>query len=164
MNKNTTRRFWLMTAFLAILVPVACGPASIDPDKHLLLESTLEIKHEPGGCILAILSFKGRTGEEGPVLKDPLSYHGTLQSARFTVTRDGQDVRYHGPMTTLGAPIEDDWYILERGKIHQSRVRISDYYDFSKPGEYSVTYNKYYEPGGKIVLPPSNTVKFVIAN
>jgi hypothetical protein len=69
MNKRTAKCFWLMTVFLTGMVPVACGPASermvlddpIDPEKHLLLESTLEIKHEPGGCILAVLSSSPTT-------------------------------------------------------------------------------------------------------
>jgi hypothetical protein len=33
----------------------------IDPEKQLLLESTLEIKHQPGGCILAVLSSSPTT-------------------------------------------------------------------------------------------------------
>ncbi|GAB1596253.1 M35 family metallo-endopeptidase [Lysobacter claricitrinus] len=63
-----------------------------------------------------------------------------LQSDLFSVTHDGRDVAYEGPMIKRGLPQAADFMVLRPGETVRTSVDLSAFYDLSSTGEYTVTY------------------------
>jgi peptidyl-Lys metalloendopeptidase len=63
-----------------------------------------------------------------------------LQSDLFTVTRDGREVGYQGPMIKRGLPQAADFVVLRPGQTYRTSVDLSAFYDLSSTGEYTVTF------------------------
>ncbi len=63
-----------------------------------------------------------------------------LQADLFTVTRDGRDVGYQGPMIKRGLPQAADFVILRPGQTYRTSVDLSAFYDLSRTGEYTVAF------------------------
>ena len=63
-----------------------------------------------------------------------------LQSDVFSVTRDGREVAYEGPMIKRGLPQAADFIVLRPGETVRTSVDLSAFYDLSSTGQYTVTY------------------------
>ncbi|WP_133478047.1 M35 family metallo-endopeptidase [Cognatilysobacter segetis] len=72
-----------------------------------------------------------------PAWELPAQY---LQSDLFSVTRDGREVAYEGPMIKRGLPQAADFVILRPGQTYRTRVDLSAFYDLGSTGEYTVTF------------------------
>ena len=59
----------------------------------------------------------------------------------FTVARDGKTVSYLGKFVKRAVPTENDYITILPGESLISDVNLSDYYDLSVSGSYTVTYN-----------------------
>lgn len=64
-----------------------------------------------------------------------------IEESLFEVTRDGVKVPYLGAHYKRGAPKASDYYLLKPGASHTVRVELSDMYDMSITGQYSVSYS-----------------------
>lgn len=64
-----------------------------------------------------------------------------IEESLFEVTRDGVDVPYLGAHYKRGAPTASDYYLLKPGASHTVRVELSDMYDMSITGQYTVAYS-----------------------
>lgn len=72
-----------------------------------------------------------------------LSWHTPLEGLwedLFDVRRNGKPVDYVGPMVKRGQPTPDAYFALEPGETRKIRLDLSEGYDFSQTGEYSVQY------------------------
>jgi hypothetical protein len=58
----------------------------------------------------------------------------------FRVTRDGQRVRYQGPLASRGNPTPEAYTLIEAGDTVQAEVDLSRAYDFSIPGNYTIEF------------------------
>jgi peptidyl-Lys metalloendopeptidase len=58
----------------------------------------------------------------------------------FRISREGEEVRFHGRMIKRAAPTMADYAVLRPGQAHRSVVELGRMYDLSKPGLYTVTY------------------------
>jgi len=64
-----------------------------------------------------------------------------IEESLFDITRDGVKVNYLGAHYKRQAPTAADYYLLKPGASHTARVELSDIYDMSVTGEYSIRYN-----------------------
>lgn len=58
----------------------------------------------------------------------------------FRVARDGERVGYRGAVVKRGVPTAEDFAILRAGRGLRTVVSLSEVYDLSRPGHYTVTY------------------------
>lgn len=66
---------------------------------------------------------------------------GEIEESLFKITRDGVDVPYLGAHYKRGAPTASDYYLLKPGASHTVKVELSDMYDMSITGQYTVSYS-----------------------
>ena len=64
-----------------------------------------------------------------------------IEESLFEVTRDGVKVPYLGAHYKRGAPSASDYYLLKPGASHTVRVELSDMYDMSITGDYTIGYS-----------------------
>lgn len=64
-----------------------------------------------------------------------------VEEPLFAVTRDGERVSYVGPVYKRPAPTGSDYVSLKAGESLERDVRLSDYYDLSVSGVYSIAYD-----------------------
>lgn len=62
-----------------------------------------------------------------------------LEAKLFQVSRDGQPVRYEGPMIKRGLPQAGDFAILRPGQTYRTLVDLAASYDMTQPGQYTIT-------------------------
>jgi hypothetical protein len=58
----------------------------------------------------------------------------------FEVRRDGQSIPYRGPLAARADPTPEAYIYLEAGGSASTAVDLAQAYDFSQPGEYSITF------------------------
>lgn len=64
----------------------------------------------------------------------------TAESNLFSISRDGQILRYEGRMIKRGLPSAADFAILRPGQTHKVTVDLSEAYDLSQAGDYTITF------------------------
>lgn len=57
----------------------------------------------------------------------------------FSVSRDGQEIPYTGPMTKRGDPSRDEYVEIAPGRPAVATADLAQVYDLSQPGNYEVT-------------------------
>ena len=62
-----------------------------------------------------------------------------MEAKLFQVSRNGEPVRYEGPMVKRPLPRAEDFALLRAGETLRTTVDLSGAYDLSKSGEYIVT-------------------------
>lgn len=80
----------------------------------------------------------------------------------FSVQRGSNRLPYRGAMAKLpGRPSKEDFIALGPHKEASATIPLSDNYDISVPGRYTVRYNIVHpQPGGGMLLVSSNEVSF----
>jgi peptidyl-Lys metalloendopeptidase len=63
-----------------------------------------------------------------------------LEAKLFQVSRDGQPVRYEGPMVKRALPEAADFAILRAGQTLRTTVDLGASYDLAKSGDYTITF------------------------
>lgn len=58
----------------------------------------------------------------------------------FRVTRDGQRIRYQGPLASRAEPTPEAYTLVEAGGTVEAEVDLSLAYDFSQPGNYTIEF------------------------
>lgn len=66
---------------------------------------------------------------------------GEIEESLFEVTRDGKPVEYLGAHYKRPAPKASDYYLLKAGAWHTVKVELSDIYDMSITGQYTIRYS-----------------------
>jgi hypothetical protein len=109
-----------------ILVDISTknGKRSFGTDEDVLLHVTITNTN-----VKPIILLKWFTPLEG------------VERSLFTVLRDGLPVAYRGILVKRPAPTEKDYITLAGGESLVCDLNLSDSYDLSVPGEYTVTYN-----------------------
>jgi len=66
---------------------------------------------------------------------------GEIEESLFDVTRDGTKVPYEGMHVKRPAPTAADYYVIQPGKSHKVTVELSQMYNMSISGDYSIRYS-----------------------
>lgn len=74
------------------------------------------------------------------VLQRELPNAKTLTNNQFRVTRDGQELSYHGAMVKYPAPTASDYVEIKAGQTYNSTVDIAKYYDMEKGGTFGINF------------------------
>ena len=64
-----------------------------------------------------------------------------IEESLFEITRDGKPVEYLGAHYKRPAPKASDYYLLKPGASHTVKVELSDIYDMSITGQYTIRYS-----------------------
>ncbi len=125
-------------ALLAIL-SVHCAKSAV-PDSNATAAQTLECRVEPVADSPAGVRFSLVNKTDAPlwVLRwnTPLEgWKGTL----FTVTYDGTEVPYQGPMLKRGDPGQGDYVEIPAGETAAATIDLAQAYEMGQPGKYEVT-------------------------
>jgi peptidyl-Lys metalloendopeptidase len=66
---------------------------------------------------------------------------GEIEESLFDVTRDGAKVPYEGMHVKRAAPTAADYYVIMPGKSHKVTVELSQMYNMSISGDYTIRYS-----------------------
>ncbi len=66
---------------------------------------------------------------------------GDIEESLFDVTRDGAKVAYEGMHVKRAAPTAADYYVIQPGKSHKVTVELSQMYNMSISGDYTIRYS-----------------------
>jgi hypothetical protein len=72
-----------------------------------------------------------------------LDWHTPLEGLLnniFTVTRDGTEIPYAGPMLKRANPGADDYVTVAPGATVEGKVNVALAYDFTQPGRYRIAF------------------------
>jgi len=86
------------------------------------------------------ISIRNSSKEEIKVLKWNTPFEESLNSDVFVIKNNNHIVPYMGKVIKRGQPQESDYIKLEPKEQRNINIKLSDYYDMSKKGNYSITY------------------------
>lgn len=66
---------------------------------------------------------------------------GEIEESLFDVTRDGAKVAYEGMHAKRPAPSAADYYVIQPGKSYKATVELSQMYNMSISGDYTIRYS-----------------------
>lgn len=66
---------------------------------------------------------------------------GEIEESLFDVTRDGAKVAYEGLHAKRPAPTAADYYVIQPGKSYKATVELSQIYNMSISGDYTIRYS-----------------------
>jgi peptidyl-Lys metalloendopeptidase len=122
---------------LVALVLVLAAPAAMAAQAGL--RSDLELVQAGPDGVVVLLSLTNVSGEDLMMLEYETPLEG-LEADLFRVERDGQAVPYVGPMIMRAGPVEGSWLRLAAGETVAVKVDLTDAYDLSAAGSYSIEY------------------------
>jgi hypothetical protein len=130
--------FLLITACMKNVDPGA--PPSASAPAPAALECRLEA--EPplaaGGPIRVRLTLTRPSGPPAYALIWNTPFESRWKGTIFSVTRDGQEIAYTGPMTKRGDPSRDEYVEIAPGRPAVATADLAQVYDLSQPGSYEV--------------------------
>lgn len=107
------------------------------------LECTLSVAPQVGAGEPVEVLFRLTNPTRQPLYV--LKWHTPLEGLRshlFTVTRDGAELPYQGPMVKRAAPSASDYVTLAPGDSVEARVDVSLAHEMAPPGRYQLTFRK----------------------
>lgn len=130
----------LVTACMKNVDPGAPSTTSAPAPAPAALECRLEA--EPplaaGGPVRIRLTLTRPSGPPAYALIWNTPFEGRWKGTIFTVTRDGQEIAYTGPMTKRGDPSRDEYLKIEPGQPAAATADLAQVYDLTQPGSYEV--------------------------
>ena len=127
-------------ASVAIVAGVACMSAQAT-SHHGITASVAAEKSSLGknDNVTVRLTITNTSAQPQMVLKWHTAF-GEIEESLFDITRDGAKVPYLGAHYKRGEPKASDYYLLKPGASHTVRVELSDMYDMSITGQYTIAY------------------------
>ena len=91
--------------------------------------------------------------------------HGKMDTRRFAVSVDGQEVEYLGPLTVRPEQSRADFTLLVPGQVVFTTIRLSEYYALPPRGRLGVTFDAFNPSIGQqdLLRLRSNTATFDLA-
>ena len=127
-------------ASVAIVAGIACMSAQAASNKGVTATVAAE-KSTLGknDNVTVRLTLTNTSAQPQMVLKWHTAF-AEIEESLFEVTRDGAKVAYLGAHYKRGEPKASDYYLLKPGASHTVRVELSDMYDMSITGQYTIAY------------------------
>lgn len=92
------------------------------------------------GHVWANVVFSNATDSSIEIWKRNILREETLSWQPFEVRRNGKWVTYTGVLGSRSPPKADEFYAMPRGGISRATIDLSEYYNLSKSGNYTVKY------------------------
>jgi hypothetical protein len=129
----------LLLLFSGALALASCRQAT-DPPAPSTPPAPLRLECRLTGDAPAALRFELSNPGERPVYA--LKWNTPLENPAFgtilTVTRDGTEIPYGGPMAKRGEPVREDYVEIPAGGTVAATVDLTQAYDLSAPRTYEV--------------------------
>lgn len=131
---------WTHKASVAFVVLAACAGAQA-ASKGVVASVAAE-KSALGKTdnVTVRLTLTNTSSQPQMILKWHTAF-GEIEESLFDITRDGVKVPYLGAHYKRPAPTASDYYLLKPGASHTVKVELSDMYDMSITGQYTVSYS-----------------------
>ncbi|SHG44112.1 M35 family metallo-endopeptidase [Massilia sp. CF038] len=131
---------WNQKASVAIIAFAACSAAQAG--NRGITASVAAEKATLGKAdnVTVRLTLTNTSAQPQLILKWHTAF-GEIEESLFEITRDGVKVPYLGAHYKRGAPTAGDYYLLQPGASHTVKVELSDMYDMSITGQYTVSYS-----------------------
>lgn len=127
-------------ASVAIMAVAACAGVQAAPQgvtASVAAEKTALGKNDN---VTMRLTLTNSSAQPQMILKWHTAF-GEIEESLFEVTRDGKKVEYLGAHYKRPAPKASDYYLLKPGASHTVKVELSDIYDMSITGQYTIRYS-----------------------
>jgi hypothetical protein len=109
------------------------------PAMALQCELSVSPRHEVGEPVELLFRLTNPSARTLHVLR----WHSPLEgffNDFLTVTRDGTELPYQGPVMKRGDPSAEDYVTLAPGASVEARVDVSLAYDMKQPGRYRIAF------------------------
>jgi len=137
-------QFYVLLSVLAVTILGACAPASTgaageasQSDLEAVLQAPATLPDGNSVEVAFTLTNHSETGLYVLTWYTPLE--GGLFGEIFQIEWNGQPVPYKGPLVMRGDPIPENYVFLAAGASASATVDLADVYDFSEPGEYTIS-------------------------
>ena len=133
---------WNNVAKASVAIAVAAASLGAHAASHKGVTATVVAEKSALGKndnVTVRLTITNTSAQPQMVLKWHTAF-GEIEESLFDVTRDGAKVPYLGAHYKRGAPKASDYYLLKPGASHTVRVELSDMYDMSITGQYTIAY------------------------
>ena len=127
-------------ASVAIMAVAACVSAHAESKGMVASVVTEKATLGKNDNIAVNLTITNTSSQPQMMLKWHTAF-AEIEESLFVVTRDGLKVPYLGAHYKRGAPSASDYYLLKPGASHTVRVALSDMYDVSITGQYTIAYS-----------------------
>ena len=101
---------------------------------------TLSLVESTASDIVLRVTMANHASQNFPVLRWNLPQSGELTSVLFSVARDGSQVSYGGKMVKRRVS-ESDYLVLKPGEQAAATIGLSQGYDVSQKGTYTIRYH-----------------------
>jgi peptidyl-Lys metalloendopeptidase len=137
--KRVTSRDAMRTIHRVVLILAFTGCVDRDPTPRQDLRVELQMSPAVAGyeAVIADVSLVN-TGDQEVALLSWYLPVSDLQEPVFAVARDGQPVAYVGPRVKRAQPDASDFVTIAPGVRLTWQVDLSQFYDFSQTGDYTV--------------------------
>jgi peptidyl-Lys metalloendopeptidase len=128
----------LALALLAIF-SIHCTKAAVTNADAEPLECKLDSVHPlvAGGPVALRFRLTNRTAEPIWILRWNTPFEG-WRGTLFTVTANGTEIPYQGPMVKRGDPVREDYVEIPAGESVSASVDLAEAYEIRQPGLYDV--------------------------
>ena len=127
-------------ASVAIMAIAACASVQAAPKGVTASVAAERISLGKNDNVTMRLTMTNTTAQPQLILKWHTAF-GEIEESLFEVTRDGKKVDYLGAHYKRPAPTASDYYLLKPGASHTVKVELSDIYDMSITGQYTIRYS-----------------------
>lgn len=133
------------TVFVAIALLMGCTKVqstegikkgSVTPSISVTSQSML------GEAVPITFTLRNETNNTIQFLKWGTPFESNMTRDQFSILHQGKRLNYQGIMVKRARPTKQDYLQLGPKKSIETTIDISNSYNFSKPGKYTVIYNE----------------------
>ena len=140
MKRQSSVKLALLFSLIFVLLFAAVSPGAASSSDAVVTISAAQTTFPADQPVVVQVTISNPTNHTLRVLAWFTPVDG-VEEPLFAVQRDGQPVGYTGPMIKRPAPTKDDYVSLKAGESLTNDVILSDSYDFSVSGRYTVVYD-----------------------
>ncbi|WP_157288584.1 M35 family metallo-endopeptidase [Uliginosibacterium gangwonense] len=125
---------------IALLIAGAGFAQAATPNTSLNASVAFTFDKQKSTAPLAKFTLTNVSTHSVWVLKRELPNSQYLTNNQFRVTRDGQELSYHGIMVKYVAPTASDYVEIKAGSAYTANIDIAKFYDMERGGDFSINF------------------------
>jgi len=136
-------RFGVKTTHACVMAVILAGAGlaqAATPAAALKASVAFTFDKQKSAAPLAKFTLTNVSNHSVWVLKRELPNSQYLSNNQFRVTRDGQELAYHGMMVKYVAPTASDYVEIKAGGAYTAHVDIAKFYDMERGGDFSINF------------------------